>query len=252
MLVDILVLCSKIFLPIRIVGIGEIDVTLPIRRQIETIFFAVALVLVQIPLILHAFLCGIVQCTVAKVVEHRLHAITMLCGDISTHHIGINLTIGDIGIDGIRRVRLMMGIMPVIKLHTIDVIAVEQCHLCVYCLLSFRLVVGSHKTIAGKTVPITRNVHGDSAVDRLDRAILCVYVHKITCEVLRRCCPRPCGTRQGLLFNDVSTVTVAHGGTCGKVAFHREADGLPRSIQSLVSGELKRKAGGDFYSRLKR
>ena len=95
--IHIVVTIGQILLPVAVGGIHEVDVALPARRQRMLVLVVVG-VGVDAPLRIDAILRGIVEGTIAKVVEHGLYAEGVLLGDVLLDDACIDFAVGDVGI----------------------------------------------------------------------------------------------------------------------------------------------------------
>ena len=110
-----------------------------------------------------------------------------------------------------------------------------------------RAVVGSHEAIAREARPVARHVYTHRAVDGLRRRCLGVHVDHISLEVLLR--GRPCiaVAAERFILHDRVSLTATHPRIGGHGALDANADGLTRTIQSLVSSNVEREYRCDLY-----
>ena len=131
---------------------------------------AVAVFLVQAPLRTDVICLVVFPCTEAEVVEDRLHSVAVLHLDISLHILGAYPSVADILIPGykvavfIELNRSVVFPVPVLKLHAVNMQAVEIFHL----LLDVGVLVDgaavvvelSHEAVTREACPVGRHIDG--------------------------------------------------------------------------------------------
>ncbi len=167
-----------------------------------------------IPIVTHTVVgsSGRRQRSIAKIVENRLHVITVLRIYKFFDHIQGYIAHGYVGISLIAAIRPMVFPMPVLKLHGIDMTAVEEGYIAPYPLLLARFVPSS-VSVAREPLPVRRYIHPYRTENLLLAfAIQAIYVDKITAKIARRGIPRPPFLSERLLFQHLGATAIADCG----------------------------------------
>ena len=124
----------QILLPLLIAGVQQEYIALPAVRKAVKILVGPVRSLENVPFFLDSVRGGIIQRSVAEIVEHAFHAVVMLHFDVLLQDFGIDRPVGNIIIYLINPFHCstewpVMLVVPVIELDAVDVASSQEIHL---------------------------------------------------------------------------------------------------------------------------
>ena len=241
--IDIIVALGNICLPLGITRIEQIDIAFPTVGQRMGILIRMSCAFKDVPFFFHTVTRCIIERTEAKIIEHRLHSIRVLDADIILYRLCIDIPVGNILIYCIEMFartaqRPVVLVVPILKLHTIDMATVQKSHFFLNFTFRFRSVESGDKAITRKACPVAGYIDGNSTENDFRTVFFsAIDIRQISGEIRCRGSPRP-GTACDCLFGDYlvqSTVTYLGSRRQG---ISCEGNGFTRFVTSLVSSQV--------------
>ena len=234
---------AQIFLPFLVRRIYQINITFPSARQVMAILSSVRSILKQIPFLLHSIRSSIFQRSETKIIKHRLHTETMLRFNVIFHRTCINLPVSDIHIYLIQLYtctaqRPVMFIMPILKLHPVDMMTVQILHLflCLFgCLLLTEI---SDKTITRETCRITGYIYRNRTDYYIRSVLLTIKLCHVPFKISGRRLPCPARTIYRFFSHRFTRKAITYFSSGRQSVIHCKHHFLSRFVESLVCRQV--------------
>ena len=237
--IHIVIPFGKIFLPFLVGRVYQIDITFPSARQVVTVLSGMRSILKQVPFFLYSIRGSIFQGSETKIVEHGFHTETVLCFNVVLHRTCINLTVSNVHIYLVQlracaAQRPVVLIVPVLKLHPVDMVTVQICHLFLRLRSCLLLTEISDKTVARETCRVTGYIYRNRADYHIRAIFLTVNLCHVSFEIGGRRLPRPAGTVYRLLSDCFTRKAITYFGSGRQSVVCRKYHLFSRFIESLI------------------